>query len=336
MSMNLNILRKYIKEILKQELEEASVTGAIDGGAGPPKTPRAFRKKNSKKIKKAGFEDGHKKPAVFGFVKVNEAKFHIRTDFGSVLVDAGSKGEAKMIVAKKLKGGVKAIISVKRVGVSQAKQVDKKIEAHIPFHPGGKKTTIEDEPEEKRKKESVTNSTGYSKVNEGSMDWEKHFKGYNEKELKVISKFIWMNPQGIDGVIKMSKKKDFKPFIQKAAKKGLGESLTIKESVNKRIAVKEVQTGKAKQIDKKLESVTEGKYHDYRNDESLSPKQKIGYSMREVRDKLNELDKLVKMNVRLKNEIGVDSTSYWKRTHGAMKKISERLVKLANKVGQLY
>jgi len=67
-----------------------------------------------------------------------------------------------------------------------------------------------------------------------------YFKGYNEKELKVISKFIWMNPQGIDGVIKMSKKKDFKPFIQKAAKKGLGESLTIKESVNKRIAVKEV------------------------------------------------------------------------------------------------
>ena len=82
--------------------------------------------------------------------------------------------------------------------------------------------------------------------------------------------------------------------------------------------------------------ISEGKYHDYRNDDSLNPKQKIGYSMREVRDKLNELDKLVKMNVRLKNEIGVDSTSYWKRTHGAMKKISERLVKLANKVGQLY
>jgi len=68
-------------------------------------------------------------------------------------------------------------------------------------------------------------------VNEGSMSWEKHFKGYNEKELKVISKFIFMNPQGIDGVIKMSKKKDFKPFIQKAAKKGLGES--VNESASK-------------------------------------------------------------------------------------------------------
>jgi len=149
--VRVELLRKYIRELIKQELAEASVTGNIDGGEGPPKTPAAFRKKNSKKIKKAGYENGHKNPAVFGYTKV-----------------------------------------------------------------------------------------------------------------------------------------------------------------------------------------TEGKYHDYRNDESLTPKQKIGYSMREVRDKLNELDKLVKMNVRLKNEIGVDSTSYWKRTHGAMKKISERLVKLANKVGQLY
>ena len=81
--------------------------------------------------------------------------------------------------------------------------------------------------------------------------------------------------------------------------------------------------------------VHEGKYHEYRNDESMTPKQKIGKSMREIRDSLNELDKLVKMNVRLKNELNVDSRSYWKNTHKALNKISERLVKLANKVGQL-
>ena len=81
--------------------------------------------------------------------------------------------------------------------------------------------------------------------------------------------------------------------------------------------------------------VKEGRYHDYRNDESLTPKQKIGRSMREIRDSLNELNKLVKMNVRLKNELNVDSRSYWKNTHKALGKISERLVKLANKVGQL-
>ena len=82
--------------------------------------------------------------------------------------------------------------------------------------------------------------------------------------------------------------------------------------------------------------VNEGKYHDYRNDETLTAKQKIGYSMREIRDHLAEIDKLTKMNVRLKTEMGVDSRSYWKNTHKAMRKISERLVKLANKVGQLY
>tara|TARA_R110000851_G_scaffold22408_1_gene66242 strand:- start:140 stop:763 length:624 start_codon:yes stop_codon:yes gene_type:complete len=207
MSTKVELLKKYIKELIKQELEEASVTGNLDGGAGPPKTPYAFsggRKKDKEKEKRIA--------TAGGYMKVKEAKFHVKVnELGSVLVDASSKGEAKMVVAKKVKGGVKNIISVSRVGVS-----------------------------------------------------------------------------------------------------------------------------KAKQVDKKLENVNEGKYHDYRNDESLSAKQKIGYSMREVRDKLSELDKLVKMNVRLKNEIGVDSTSYWKNTHNAMKKISERLVKLANKVGQLY
>ena len=194
MSTKLEALKALVRELIKQELDEASVTGNLDGGAGPPRTPFAFKKKKKKKDE-----------------SVNEVKFHVKTEMGSVIVDASGKSEAMMKVAKALKKGRKGIISVNRVGVSQAKQVDKR-----------------------------------------------------------------------------------------------------------------------------LENVNEGHYHDYRNDESLTAKQKIGYSMREVRDKLNELDKLVKMNVRLKNEIGVDSTSYWKRTHGAMKKISERLVKLANKVGQLY
>jgi hypothetical protein len=212
MSIKAELFKKYIRELIKREIDEASVTGNIDGGAGPPKTPHAFGKKKSKKIKKAGHEEGHKKPDVFGFIKVSEAKFHVKTDFGSVLIGAGSKGEAKMIVAKKIKGGVKAIIGVTRVAVSKAKQVDKKLE-------------------------SVVN---------------------------------------------------------------------------------------------------EGKYHEYRNDESLTAKQKIGQSMREVRTKLDELDKLVKLNVKLKNELGVDPRSYWKRTHNALQKISERLVKLSNKIGQLY
>jgi len=82
--------------------------------------------------------------------------------------------------------------------------------------------------------------------------------------------------------------------------------------------------------------VNEGRYHAWRNDESLSPKQKIGLAMRETRDNLTELERVVRYNVKLKNEMKVDSRDYWKNTHKALSKISERLVKLANRVGQLH
>jgi|TARA_B100000029_G_scaffold36839_1_gene34676 hypothetical protein len=101
-------------------------------------------------------------------------------------------------------------------------------------------------------------------------------------------------------------------------------------------SVTRVQQAFAGQMTKKIgEELKEGRYTQYRNDDSLTAKQKIGISMREVRDKLSELSKLIDMNVKLKNELSVDSKSYWKNTHKAMSKISERLVKLANKVGKL-
>ena len=84
-----------------------------------------------------------------------------------------------------------------------------------------------------------------------------------------------------------------------------------------------------------IAGINEGRYHDWRNDESLTPKQKIGKSMREIRDALNELDKTVKMNLKLKTELKMKSEDYWKNTHKALTKISERLVKMAYKVGNL-
>ena len=86
---------------------------------------------------------------------------------------------------------------------------------------------------------------------------------------------------------------------------------------------------------KNLKELKEGRYHDWRNDESMTPKQKVGQSMREIRDALNELDKTVKMNLKLKTELKMNSQDYWKNTHKALTKISERLVKMANKVGNL-
>ncbi len=95
------------------------------------------------------------------------------------------------------------------------------------------------------------------------------------------------------------------------------------------------EIGKLAHFFKTKHRLGEGRYHDWRNDESLTPKQKIGKSMREIRDALNELDKTVKMNLKLKTELKMKSEDYWKNTHKALTKISERLVKMANKVGNL-
>ncbi len=92
---------------------------------------------------------------------------------------------------------------------------------------------------------------------------------------------------------------------------------------------------KLMQLFKNKEMLGEGRYHDWRNDESMTPKQKVGKSMREIRDALNELDKTVKMNLKLKTELNMSSQDYWKNTHKALTKISERLVKMANKIGNL-
>ena len=117
--------------------------------------------------------------------------------------------------------------------------------------------------------------------------------------------------------------KDPKKFI-----KTLDDMAKIRKASNKK--PKGVNFNKSKK-----QFVKEGRYHDWRNDESLTPKQKIGRSMREIRDALNELDKTVKMNLKLKTELKMKSEDYWKNTHKALTKISERLVKMANKVGNL-
>lgn len=79
----------------------------------------------------------------------------------------------------------------------------------------------------------------------------------------------------------------------------------------------------------------EGKYHDWRNDDSLTPKQKIGIAMRETRDSLSGLEKIVGYNVRLKNETNTPSSGYWKNTIKAISKIDERLKRLSLKIKEM-
>ena len=170
--------------------------------------------------------------------------------------------------------------------------------------------------DKKKEDEISTNSTGFTKVNEAT-----------KREVNALKKFIrdfdkmqkqyWNISKIGDQELKDPKyNKHYETIL--AAQKSivqLAREIQEKERVG--------------------EGLNEGRYHEYRNDESLTPKQKIGRSMREIRDALNELDRTVKMNLKLKTELKIKSEDYWKNTHKALTKISERLVKMANKIGNL-
>lgn len=82
-------------------------------------------------------------------------------------------------------------------------------------------------------------------------------------------------------------------------------------------------------------SVVEEGYYHWRNDDSLSTKQKIAKSMTEIRNKISEIEKIVKHNVKLKNETKFKSDQYYKRTKGALHKISEKLMRLSTRIKDL-
>jgi len=165
---------------------------------------------------------------------------------------------------------------------------------------------------DKEKIKKISRAGGYKPVNEIANQEISALQNLEKGLDKLRKDYMKIMNMG-DKTLKNKQYNDYYDYILNA-QKGIG-SLT--------------QTLKRKQM------LGEGRYHDWRNDESLTPKQKVGKSVREIRDALNELDKTVKMNLKLKTELNMNSTDYWKNTHKALTKISERLVKMANKIGNL-
>jgi hypothetical protein len=167
--------------------------------------------------------------------------------------------------------------------------------------------------QDKKKEDDIsTNSTGFTKVNE-----------VTKQEVNALRNLV----KGIGNL-----KKDFSKATY------IGDKELRKKDYNKHYETlldAEKAMVKLMQLFKNKQMLGEGRYHDWRNDESLTPKQKIGRSIREVRNSLNELNKTINMNLKLKTELQVDSRDYWKTTHKALSGISEKLVKLAGKVGNL-
>lgn len=81
--------------------------------------------------------------------------------------------------------------------------------------------------------------------------------------------------------------------------------------------------------------LSEASYSAYKRDDSMNSKQKVNKAIQEINRKLFEVEKIMRQNVRLKNEDGVDNGQYWKGTKQKMGKISERILKIAKQFRDL-
>lgn len=81
--------------------------------------------------------------------------------------------------------------------------------------------------------------------------------------------------------------------------------------------------------------LSEASYRDYKRDESMNSKQKVNQAIAEINRKLFEVEKIMRQNVKLKTEDGVDNGQYWKGTRQKMGKISERILKIAKQFRDL-
>jgi hypothetical protein len=87
----------------------------------------------------------------------------------------------------------------------------------------------------------------------------------------------------------------------------------------------------------KNNTVAEGKslYHMYRDHPDMTPRQKIGVTIREINKMLGDVEKLVKVSSKFKLETSVSNKSYWKTTTRHLDKLDSRLQGIAEKLREL-
>ena len=295
-------LKEYIKNLVVQELkkdeelDEVSTTATAGiDGTGTGHYDTPRAFASGSSASKGG----HPKPDVMGYKKVNEGYGEMMDELEKIYRPSGAPPIAKEAL-KDLADeyDIGRVLYAARTNEKSFREVlDMKID---------------------QLQSQYVNKKHINTIKRG-----KKLKEVTKQEVNALRNLV----KGIGNL-----KKDF----SKATK--VGDKELMKKDYNKHYETlldAEKAMVQLMQFFKTKEMLGEGRYHEWRNDESLTPKQKVGRSMREIRDALNELDKTVKMNLKLKTELNMKSEDYWKNTHKALTKISERLVKMANKIGNL-
>jgi hypothetical protein len=173
----------------------------------------------------------------------------------------------------------------------------------------------------------ITTGTGYTQVNE-SIKQGKRYGNWSVTQYNPIKYDDLGSVSG--GTIKLVNQEDFTTLNIQHDNALRGGKWWVSTKG------KRVQDTKPETVIQKAIKLNEGtnRYHQLRKEEG-TPNQKIGKGIRELRRQLSEMEKFVTWYGKIKNESGLDSANYWKRTQRHLSKISERLNKLTSKVRDL-
>ena len=106
----------------------------------------------------------------------------------------------------------------------------------------------------------------------------------------------------------------------------LPQSNTYKQVAKHTLRVEDI-------MEKKYAQLIEG-YKDFKSGD-VKPSSKVKSTIQEIAKKLQEIETLVNYNSKLKEESGVTSTTYGPGTQKALTKISERLIKISERIRSL-
>ena len=76
-------------------------------------------------------------------------------------------------------------------------------------------------------------------------------------------------------------------------------------------------------------------YHVFRDHPDLTPRQKIGVTMRHINKTLTEVEKYLDVTSRVKSEHKGPSNSYWKTTNKYLAKLDEKIQKISRKIREM-
>jgi hypothetical protein len=81
--------------------------------------------------------------------------------------------------------------------------------------------------------------------------------------------------------------------------------------------------------------INEVSYREFKKDPTISPQQKVNKGIREINGMLAEMERVVNNNLKLKTEMGVDSSHFWKSSSKRLGQIYERMTRIGNKIREL-